>query len=121
MARIIAGVVRYNGGRQAQGYGHVYADFQVKMAATAYNLKRWHKLTLERKRAQRYRPPPSLVIAVSASGQKPVDSVRQGLKTPGYRTTPGKPGFPDTLSPVYRALLVALCFSAGRIPSETLY
>lgn len=45
--RIIAGVVRYNGGRHATSKGLDAADFQARMAATAYNLKRWAKLTAE--------------------------------------------------------------------------
>ena len=54
--RIIAGVTRYNDARHARGYGVDNADFQVKMAATAYNLKRWHKIVLDREKAQRYQP-----------------------------------------------------------------
>jgi len=50
--RIIACLVRYNGARYTQGYGLARADFQVKMAATAYNLKHWLVLTLEREQAQ---------------------------------------------------------------------
>ena len=53
--RIIACLVRYNGARYTQGYGLVRADFQVKMAATAYNLKHWLVLTLAQERAQRVR------------------------------------------------------------------
>ncbi len=60
--RIIAGVTRYNDARHARGYGLKNADYQVKMAAMAYNLKRWHKIVLERKSAQRYQPPATLVI-----------------------------------------------------------
>ena len=60
--RIIAGVTRYNDGRHARGYGLVNADYQVKMAAMAYNLKRWHKIVQEQKQAQRYKPPPSVAI-----------------------------------------------------------
>ncbi len=59
--RVIACLVRYNGARYTQGYGLARADFQVKMAATAYNpstgsghrLKHWLVLTLEREQAQR--------------------------------------------------------------------
>lgn len=51
--RIIACLVRYNGARYTQGYGLARADFQVKMAATAYNLKHWLVLLLQRERAQR--------------------------------------------------------------------
>jgi hypothetical protein len=39
--RVIAGLVRYNGARQARFRGLVKVDFQVKMCAMAYNLKRW--------------------------------------------------------------------------------
>lgn len=60
--RIIAGVTRYNDARHARGYGVENADFQVKMAATAYNLKRWHTIMLERKKAQRYQPSVTMVI-----------------------------------------------------------
>jgi len=42
--RIIAGIVRHNGGRRARRRGLVFADFQAKMNAMAYNLKRWVKL-----------------------------------------------------------------------------
>jgi len=51
--RIIACLVRHNGARETQGFGLARADFQVKMAATAYNLKHWLVLLLERERAQR--------------------------------------------------------------------
>lgn len=51
--RVIACLVRYNGARETQGYGLARADFQVKMAATAYNLKHWLVLLLEQERAQR--------------------------------------------------------------------
>ena len=43
--RHIAGLVRYNGARHANGYGVRNADFQVRMAALAFNLKRWAVLT----------------------------------------------------------------------------
>ncbi|MEM7134026.1 MAG: transposase [Chloroflexota bacterium] len=45
--RIIAALVRYNGGRRATSKGLEAADYQARMAATAYNLKRWLKLTDE--------------------------------------------------------------------------
>lgn len=54
--RIIAALVRYNDARCAHSYGTAKADFQVKMAATAYNLKKWHKLTLEQEKALRHQP-----------------------------------------------------------------
>jgi hypothetical protein len=43
--RIIAALVRYNGARQARRRGQVQADFQAKMNATAYNIKRWVRLS----------------------------------------------------------------------------
>ena len=59
--RVIACLVRYNGAREIQGYGLARADFQVKMAATAYNpstgsghrLKHWLVCLCQRERAQR--------------------------------------------------------------------
>jgi IS5 family transposase len=42
--RVIAGIVRYNGGRRARRRGQDNADFQAKMNATAYNIKRWIRL-----------------------------------------------------------------------------
>jgi len=55
--RIIAGLTRYNGARRAEAYGLDNADFQLKMCAMAYNLKRWHTLVKEKEKAQRYKPP----------------------------------------------------------------
>lgn len=55
--RIIAILTRYNGARRAVADGMANADFQLKMCAMAYNLKRWHKLTLAHQKAQRYHPP----------------------------------------------------------------
>ena len=43
--RVIAALVRFNGARHANGYGVRNADFQVRMAALAFNLKRWAVLT----------------------------------------------------------------------------
>lgn len=57
--RIIAALVRYNDARRAHSFGTLKADFQVKMAATAYNLKKWHKLMLEKEKARRYQAPDS--------------------------------------------------------------
>jgi IS5 family transposase len=57
--RIIAALVRYNGARHAAAFGMAAADFQLKMAAVAYNLKRWHTLTKAKEKAQRYKPPPA--------------------------------------------------------------
>jgi IS5 family transposase len=42
--RIIAALVRYNGARYARRRGLAKVDFQLKMAATAYNLKKWMRL-----------------------------------------------------------------------------
>jgi hypothetical protein len=42
--RIIAALVRYNGARRARRPGLFQADFQAKMNATAYNIKRWLRL-----------------------------------------------------------------------------
>jgi hypothetical protein len=42
--RVIAGLTRYNGARRARSYGLPAADFQVRLATVAYNLKRWHTL-----------------------------------------------------------------------------
>ena len=44
--RIIAGLVRYGGARRAQRRGQAKVDFQVKMQAMAFNLKRWMHLLL---------------------------------------------------------------------------
>jgi transposase len=55
--RIIAALVRYHGARQATGYGLDYADFQLKLAAMAFNLKRWHTLHKQEEKAQRFKPP----------------------------------------------------------------
>lgn len=44
--RIIAGLVRYGGARRAQRHGQAKVDFQVKMQAMAFNLKRWMHLRL---------------------------------------------------------------------------
>jgi IS5 family transposase len=41
----IAALVRHNGGRRARRCGLLNADFQAKMNATAFNLKRWVCLT----------------------------------------------------------------------------
>lgn len=41
--RVIANLTRYHGARTATGLGLAHVDFQMKMAATAYNLKTWAK------------------------------------------------------------------------------
>ena len=55
--RIIAALVRYNDARHAHSRGLLRADFQARMAAIAYNLKKWHKLTLAKQKAALLRPP----------------------------------------------------------------
>lgn len=52
--RIIAGVVRYNGGRRACSYGTNNADFQVKMSGAAYNAKRFCKILSDRAKDARF-------------------------------------------------------------------
>lgn len=42
--QIIAGLTRYNGARRARGRGNDKVDFQAKMSATAFNIKRWMSL-----------------------------------------------------------------------------
>jgi hypothetical protein len=42
--RTIAALMRHNGGRRCRRCGLLMADFQAKMAATAFNLKRWVRL-----------------------------------------------------------------------------
>ncbi|MEK6573960.1 MAG: transposase [Chloroflexota bacterium] len=46
--RIIAGLVRYNGARRADRRGRPNADFQMKMCATAFNVKTWLRWLKER-------------------------------------------------------------------------
>ena len=46
--RIIAALVRYNGARSARQRGKVKCDFQAKMNAVAYNLKKWMRLRKKR-------------------------------------------------------------------------
>jgi len=46
--RIIAALVRYNGAREARRRGKFKCDFQAKMNAVAYNLKKWMKLLKQR-------------------------------------------------------------------------
>jgi len=52
--RIIAALVRYNGARRASGYGLRNADFQVRMAALAFNIKRWAVLTKAKEKCRRH-------------------------------------------------------------------
>jgi hypothetical protein len=42
--RIIAALVRYNGARYARRRGKLKCDFQAKMNAVAYNLKKWMRV-----------------------------------------------------------------------------
>lgn len=42
--QFIAALTRYNGARRARSPGNDNADFQAKMCATAFNLKRWMSL-----------------------------------------------------------------------------
>jgi hypothetical protein len=48
--RIIAALVRYNGARTARRRGKVKCDFQAKMNAVGYNLKKWMRLCERGKR-----------------------------------------------------------------------
>ena len=54
--RIIACLVRYHGARHATGYGLANADYQAHMAAMAFNLKTWARLTNERRKPKRTKP-----------------------------------------------------------------
>lgn len=49
--RHIAALTRHNGARRAKVRGLDKVNFQVTMAATAYNLKRWHVMTLQQERS----------------------------------------------------------------------
>ncbi len=48
--RIIAGLVLHNGARRARFRGRPKVDFQLKMCAAVYNLKRWVVLTHPKRR-----------------------------------------------------------------------
>lgn len=48
--RVIAGLVLHNGARRARFRGLEKVDFQMKMCATAYNLKRWLALVDPKRR-----------------------------------------------------------------------
>ena len=50
--RIIACLTRYHGARRARRRGRLYADFQSKLSATAFNLKQWAKLLRQRQVVQ---------------------------------------------------------------------
>lgn len=56
--RHIAALTLHNGARHARFIGLPKVNFQLNMAATAYNLKRWHVLTLQYERfGHKARPP----------------------------------------------------------------
>jgi hypothetical protein len=56
--RHIAGLTQHHGARHAKSIGLPKVNFQLNMAATAYNLKRWHVLTREQERqGHKERPP----------------------------------------------------------------
>jgi len=48
-------IKRKDGAREAEAFGLEQADYQVKMAAMAYNLKRWSALQREKEREERVR------------------------------------------------------------------
>ena len=54
--RVIAGIVRHNGGRRARRRGKKNADFQAKMNATAFNIKHWLRLLAKRRSVEHLRP-----------------------------------------------------------------
>ena len=56
--RHIAGLTQHNGARYAKVIGLPKVNFQLTMAATAYNLKRWHVLTLQKERQGYKEKPP---------------------------------------------------------------
>jgi len=53
--RVIAGLVLHNGARRARFRGLKKVDFQAKMCATAYNLKRWVSLRSGKRHKKRRR------------------------------------------------------------------
>lgn len=60
--RVISGLVLHNGARRARFRGIEKVDFQAKMCATAYNLKRWVSLRSGKRQPKRRKfgaPPPS--------------------------------------------------------------
>ena len=56
--RHIAGLTQHNGARYAKVIGLPKVNFQLTRAATAYNLKRWHVLTLQKERQGCKEKPP---------------------------------------------------------------
>jgi hypothetical protein len=56
--RHIACLTQHNGARYAKVIGLPKVNFQLTMAATAYNLKRWHVLTLQKERQGCKEKPP---------------------------------------------------------------
>lgn len=67
--RIVSGLVLHNGARYARFRGLVKVDFQAKMNATAYNLKRWVSLLDGKptKKRRRFSAPPPRRSAVDSS------------------------------------------------------
>lgn len=57
--RVIAALVRFNGARRAKATGVDSADFQAKLGAVAYNLKRWRTLIKERNKPNHGHSPPT--------------------------------------------------------------
>ena len=51
--RVIAGLVQHNGARRARFCGLHKVDYQVKMCAMAYNVKRWLSLLAEKERGKK--------------------------------------------------------------------
>lgn len=65
--RIIAALVRYNGARRAHRRGQAKADFQMKLCATAYNLKKWMQVLRDRESRAKQKPPGDAARAVSGA------------------------------------------------------
>lgn len=64
--RVIAGLVLHCGARYARFRGLAKADFQAKMCATAYNLKRWLNLSDPNYRRRQRRTAVEVVLALLA-------------------------------------------------------
>jgi hypothetical protein len=65
--RVIAGLVLHCGARYARFRGLAKVDFQAKMCATAYNLKRWLNLSDPNYRRRRRRTAAEVVLALLAA------------------------------------------------------
>jgi hypothetical protein len=65
--RVIAGLVLHCGARYARFCGLAKADFQAKMCATAYNLKRWLNLSDPNYRRRQRRTAAEVVLALLAA------------------------------------------------------